>query len=80
MDDIGLDLVLERLGQALAGGAHPRRIQMGSSPISEYHTKKTTHPHGWVVFLVDTYWLNPNSGQLQFPSGSGSECRPCNYR
>ena len=26
-----------------------------------------------LLSLVDTYWLNPNSGQLQFPSGSGSE-------
>jgi hypothetical protein len=28
----GLDKTKEWLGQALASGAHPRRIEMGSSP------------------------------------------------
>ena len=31
----GLDGIKERLGQVLAGGAHSRRIWMGSSPIEE---------------------------------------------
>ena len=33
----GLEYIVVRLGQALAGDAHPRRIQMGSSPC---RTKK----------------------------------------
>ena len=30
-EDEGFDRIKERLGQALAGGAHPRRIKMGSN-------------------------------------------------
>ena len=31
-------------------------------------------------YVLDTYWLNPNSGQLQFPLESGPECRLCSCR
>ena len=43
-----------RLGQALAGGAHPRRIQVGSSPSD---SKKETTPNGVVSLLVDDIGL-----------------------
>ena len=45
--------IKERLGQALAGGARPRRIWMGSSPSPP---KRKTTPNG-VVFLVDDIGL-----------------------
>ena len=49
------ETIEERLGQALAGGARPHRISVGSSPVSYFHQKeKTTH---WVVFLFGGHIL-----------------------
>ena len=63
-DDIGLDLIIERLGPALAGGARPRRIEMGSSPMPP---KRKTTPFGVVSFLVDDIGLEP----MTFRTSSG---------
>ena len=53
-----------RLGLALAGGAHPRRIQMGSSPSC---TKKKNHTEWCGFFLVDDIGLEP----MTFRTSSG---------
>ena len=42
-EPMGIDSIKERLGQALAGGAHPRRIKLVRFPL---HQKKS-HPKGW---------------------------------
>ena len=49
-------------------GGLPHTIQTYQNDSNFFEPKSSSKD-----FLVDTYWLNPNSGQLQFPSGSGSE-------
>ena len=44
----GERIIKERLGQALAGGAHPRRIEM-FSPRTSFHKRKD-QPIGWSFF------------------------------
>ena len=49
-EDIGLDEIMERLRRAVAGGAHPRRNKMGSSPISDFEQKEKPHQMVWFLF------------------------------
>jgi len=50
-DGIGLDEIIERLDPALTGGAYPRRIQNGSSPISNIIPNNKDHPQGWSLLF-----------------------------
>ena len=54
LDDIGLDSIKVALRQAVARGAHPRRIFIRSSPISRT-TKKKRPPDGWSFFFGGRY-------------------------
>ena len=53
----GLDKIMEWLRQAVASGAHPRRIQMGSSPFPLLPIKK--HPIRGAFLLVPVTGLEP---------------------
>ena len=44
----GIDSIKERLGQALAGGAHPRHIGLVRFPMAEYRNNKNTAPKGGI--------------------------------
>ena len=54
----GLDLITVWLGPSLASGAHPRRIQMGSSPTPICKNNKST-PFGVLLLLVPVAGLEP---------------------
>ena len=90
MDDIGLDihfLSLWRKKIVVAASVCTGVSNMppacctaiGSSPFVQAK-KENPHRMVWVLFLVDTYWLNSNLKQIQFLAGSGSRCRPYSCR
>lgn len=43
--------VFQNIDLPVAGGAHLRRISMGSHPVSNCHSKIKAHPVGWTFIL-----------------------------
>ena len=53
---VGLDKIKERLGLALAGGAHSRRMKMGSSP-AQINSRREAYAS--LLLLVPVVGLEP---------------------
>ena len=72
VEPMGIELIKDRLGQALAGGAHPRRIKLVRFPYPTLPIIKP--PKRVVLLLVEPMGIEPMSESNLEGTSPGAVC------